>query len=165
MTGISPTMSTSGYDAAFASQTDDVWLAFLTIDHPSIVDGPLRFVQNSVKIQKGGFEYTPIMFTLNLPGQHDKRASQAQLSIPNVDRRITDSLRNLMGTSENITVTIEVSLASAPDDIQHGPWYTSLRHISWNELSVDAELIPLVDLDQEWPVDRMDAVRYPGLFP
>ena len=158
-------LNKQGMEAAFASHTEEVWLVFLSISHPDLIDGTIRLVQNTEAVTRQGNSYSPTFFDITLPGQHDKRSSSAQISIPNIDRKITDSLRPLMSSDTLVEVDISVALATSPDETQHGPWLLGLRNVTWDAEHVSAELVPLLDLDQEWPVVRMDQARFPGLYP
>lgn len=158
-------MTQEGLDAAFAEQTEEVWLVFVDIAHPMIEGGPLRLVRNSRDVTRQGNLYRGMLFDITLPSQHERQASSASLSVPNVDRRITDALRPLIGSGEPVQVTLSVALATDPDETQHGPWLTALSNVTWNVDSVTGTMVPVIDLDQAWPELRMDNPRFPGLFP
>ncbi|TNE60819.1 MAG: DUF1833 domain-containing protein [Alphaproteobacteria bacterium] len=159
------TLDNNGLQAAFAESTDAVWLVYLLIDHPDIEDGPLRIVRNSADVVRDGQTYRGLMFDISLPGQHERMAGIARISLPNVDRLITDAVRPLAASDTSVEVVIDVALAAAPGDIQHGPWHLVLRNVSWTAEAVTGDLYPVVELDQAWPEAKMDNARFPGLFP
>jgi len=157
------TMTNAGLEAAFAESSAEVWLVFLTIDHSSL-SSPLYLVRNSEDVTRGGQLYTGAFFDVRLPGQHERQSIYATLRLPNVDRTITDAIRPLAQSGEDVRVTLAVSLASDPNATQHGPWKMVLRQVRWDDAAVEGTLYPVVDLDQAWPEVVMDNARFPGLY-
>lgn len=164
-------MTLSNNDAlisAFKEQSDDVWLVFLTIDHPDLLGGPLRLVRNTKAVNRiidgNTIPFEGMMFDINLPADLEKELSSTNITVPNVDRAITDKLRGLIG-KEPAVVTIEVSIATDPNSIQFGPFELDLANVKWTVATVTGDLSPALFLSQSWPKLRFDNTHFPGLFP
>jgi|GEM_PF-3485593 len=161
-------MTNAGLSAAFAEQSDEVWLVYLTIDHDDMTDSPLYLVRNSEDVDRTidavTVTFSAVMFDITLPADLEKEISGASITVPNVDRSITDKMRELIGKKPAV-VTIEVSTATEPDVMQFGPFEMDLNNIHWSAASVKGTLSPSTFLNQSWPKERFDNARFPGLYP
>ncbi|MEP3073678.1 MAG: DUF1833 family protein [Maricaulis sp.] len=110
-----------------AQETDEVYLALVSIYHPDLADlgesfpeldvsgGRLRFVNNTVDIESRGNTFTAYGFDLVLPGQGEGDAGLASITIDNVDQRIALVLRSL---TTALDVSVEIVLAADPDTVE-----------------------------------------------
>jgi len=147
--------------AIFAQSTDEVFLVLLTIAHPNIADGPLRFVNNMSNIFSRGNEYLAFPFDIILPDENENRPPRAKLTIDNIDRRIVRAVREVQG---QVTVTLEIVLASSPDIVEYGPSELTLTDVLYDALTVEGNLGPEDVLSEPIPGDSFDPSRFPGLF-
>lgn len=152
---------------SFAQESDDPWLFFLTITHPSIDGGVIRLVQNTVDVvrtvagqqvtfNRAGFEYEP-------PVQSEENTSVGRLRVPNADRDIIKGLRKLQGT-DTATVLIELTLASDPDTPQQVPMELDLDAISYDAEFIEGRLSAGA-LNNAWPGLVFDNASFPGIYP
>lgn len=146
--------------AVNAQETDEVFLVLLTINHATM-DQPLRVVNNWVNITSRGNEYLATAFQLVLPQERDNEPPQAQLSIDNVDREIVRIIRSLDSPP---SVTAEVVLASAPDNVEASFQDMVFSNISYDKLTVKGTLSFENILDEPYPGDKFQPAGFPALF-
>ncbi|OGP69691.1 MAG: hypothetical protein A2Y80_02185 [Deltaproteobacteria bacterium RBG_13_58_19] len=108
--------------AAYAQESEEVVMPLLTIDHPELEE-PLRFCLNGEDITSRDEVYHAAVFDLLVPDDTADRPAQANLSFPNVGREMTALMEASLVPP---TVTIEIILASNPDQVE----------ISWPALQV-----------------------------
>lgn len=103
--------------ALLSPQTDEIILQCLTIEHASL-GSPIRLVDDRQDLVRteGTFIAFPFEFQDFVRG--DDRAVEAVITADNVDQRIIDALRGVVGRP---TVTYEVVRRSAPNVVQRGP--------------------------------------------
>ena len=107
------TVTSAFRSAAFAQQTDQVFLVLLVINHSSLA-APIRVVNNYENVTHNGNTFVGFPFDLELPGDFEDALPSVKLTICNVDRQIVYAIRTLTGPP---TITIKVVLASAPEEI------------------------------------------------
>ena len=102
--------------AALAEQTGEVFVELLEID---LDDGTetLRIARNNEDVTSGGETYTACGFDMRLPDSTGEHVRGMDVKIDNVDRFLTEAIR----TYSSGTVTFQMVLASAPDNVQVGP--------------------------------------------
>jgi hypothetical protein len=157
---MSRTISAAAKAAAFAQQTDQVYLALLVIEHDDL-SAPIRVVNNAADVVSGGETYTAFPFDITLPSDADDSIPHATLTISNVDRTVTEAIRTISGAP---TVTISVVLAASPDTIEVGPYEMTLRNVSWDANTVSGALASEDVLNEPFPGEFMVPDTFPGLF-
>ena len=146
--------------SAYAAETEEVWLVLLTLSHPDLPDD-IRIVNNTEPIQSRGQDYVPLAFDIVLPSDTEERPPLAEVRIDNVSRDLTESIRSI---SDAPTATIEVIVASNPDEAVVS--YTGFRliGIGWDAADVTGQLV-LDDISIEpFPAGRFTPASFPGLF-
>lgn len=146
--------------AAFAQQTDQVFLVLLTINHASLAE-PIRVVNNYENVTHDSNTYIGFPFDIELPGDFEEALPSVRLTICNVDRQIVYAIRTLTGPP---TIRIKVVLASAPEDVQAGPYVMTLREADYNSLTVSGTIMPEDVLNEVFPGDSFTPAVAPGLF-
>lgn len=146
--------------AIFASETDEVFLALVQIDHPSLA-APIRVTSDGVDTVVGADTYVSFPFDLILPDDADDRPPVATLRIDNVDRTIVETIRSITSPP---TVTIRVVLASDPTVTEVEFSDFELRDVQYDALVVEGRLTLESFLDEPYPGARFDPSRFPGLF-
>ena len=146
--------------AAFAQQTDQVFLVLLTINHASLAE-PIRVVNNYENVTRAGNTYVGFPFDIELPGDFEEALPSVRLTICNVDRQIVYAIRTLTGPP---TITIRVVLASNTADVQAGPYVMTLRGADYNSLTVSGTIMPEDVLNEVFPGDSFTPAVAPGLF-
>lgn len=146
--------------AMAAQETGEVVVVLLTITHPDLAV-PLRVGSDAVDTVSRGQVFTAYPFELRLPDERDDRPPRAELRLDNVHRDLGLALRQI---SSPPSVTLEVVLASAPDQVELGPLALELTRAQWDALTVTGELGYDDPLNEPWPAGRYGPAEYPGLF-
>lgn len=153
-------LTNAATSAVLSQQTAEVFLSLLVISHSSLPE-PLRFVNSREDLVSNGETYLGFPFEITLPTQDGETVSSISLSICNVDRQITEAIRNMSSTAD---ITFSVVLASSPDDIELGPIDMSLKEVSYNALTVSGTLQLENLVDTAYPSYNFTPGDFPGLF-
>ena len=146
--------------AAFAHETGDVWLALLTISHPSLSDD-IRAVNDYEDITSNGDLYTKMPFEFTLPEQAKRGTPRWKLEISNVSREIH---KNLKAIEDNVGADIRIIRSDTPDIIEASFLGFILQDTDTDVLNVSGTL-GLKDLRQESLCQyRMTPANFPGIF-
>ena len=105
--------------AILARETALVFLSSLRITHPDLPE-TIRIVNNTEPVIRADGEYIPWSFETPLPDDNEQAASYVDVTIDNVDRRVSKLIRGLRG--EPPRATIEVFTAQFPTSIERGPF-------------------------------------------
>lgn len=155
-------MSTAALAAVGAQQTSEVFLFLLDIS--LTIDDVLEhyyFVNNTQKIIRKGTTYLPLAFRITLPAEGDE-ITAATITIDAVDRQIIEAMRKAEDIPE---VSFSLILASTPDaDAEAGPFNFQLKKVSYNSMSLQAELSTGNHLDGAFPRVIKTPYYFPALF-
>lgn len=157
---MSRTVSSVFRSAAFAQQTDQIYLILVVINHASLAQ-PIRVVNNFSNITSNGNEYIGCPFDLELPGDSEEALPGASIIICNVDRQIVQAVRSVTGPP---TITISVILASSPNTVEAGPYSMILREANYDTMSVSGNIVSEDVLNESYPGDSFTPGNFPGLF-
>lgn len=146
-----------------AAETGQVLLALIEISHSTILDGPLRLVQDVKPIVMNGNTYTAFPFEVTLPDDDEAASPRVKLKIDAVDQTIMSAIRT-MAPGEPPTVTISIVLASQPDVIEMQMTNMVLRDVMGTADSIEGELL----IDEEdllrFPEGSFTPFDFPGMF-
>lgn len=146
-----------------AQQTGEVILAIVSISHASIINGPLRVVNDLQNLTSNGNTYTAFPFQVRLPDDHEDALPKVRLVLDNVDRSIVQAIRGIPPSSPP-TVQIDLVLASQPDLVELSFHELMLREVSYDAFTVEGDL-RLDDDDLEpFPADSFTPQNFPGMF-
>lgn len=154
--------------AIFAENTDEIFYTLLTLD--TGVEGNEKIhVYNSTETEKGeprkishkGNEFTACPFKMNLPGEGDGSSTEITLTIANVDRSLTETIRNIR---KPILVTLEVVLSSDNETTEAGPWNMKLVNVKCDALTIEGTIIADRFMDEPFTKGNFDASNFPALF-
>jgi hypothetical protein len=138
----------------------DPFLVLLTIE----VDSPgewVRVVNNTENIVSRGDTFIGCPFQIALPDVNDYMTADATLTIDNVDPRIWQGVRMLTAAP---IITMEVILASAPDDVMLQTTGLRLREASVTNQSITGKLVPDTIWQGGFPAHDFDPAQNPGMF-
>jgi hypothetical protein len=144
-----------------APATSEVLLDLLTITHPDLTGGPLRFVNNPVNVISRGNRFIASAFAAQAPSQVEEGEPTAAIEIQNIDRAIEQKLAGLTGEP---TFTLEIVLASAPNLVVLGPFELPLASVDTSASTIRLTLggaNPL--LTKLFPRARFNSQDFPGL--
>ncbi|MCM1497277.1 MAG: DUF1833 domain-containing protein [Clostridium sp.] len=162
------TLSNNTLRAIFAQETDEIFYTLLTLDPDKEGFSPI-YVYNSTETENGeprkishkGNEFIACPFKITLPGEGNDTANEVKLTIANVDRSITETIRSI---SSPILVTLEIVLSSDTEQTEAGPWNMKLAGVECDALTVEGTVIADRFLDEPFPKDKFDATTFPALF-
>jgi len=158
---MSRSLSLAAFISAYAQETNEPWIALLTIDHTEL-DEPMRFALNGEDITSRGEVFKASWFDVILPDDTADRPSQAQITFPNVAREMT-ALLELSLTPP--TMVIELILASYPDDVEISwPALTLQTGTKYNSQSVTGSLTGKRMLRETYPKGVVSPAYFPGAF-
>jgi len=123
-------------EAVYGQETDEVFIALLTIDHPDL-DDPIRVSRDGVDTESRGDTYISFPFRIKLPSEEKDKMPQVKLEIDNVTREIVTVLR---GLNSSPTVKLEIVVSSDPDQVEAGPYEYKLRNATYDAGTVSGTL-------------------------
>lgn len=153
------TLSGTALSSTHAQETGEVWLVLLTIAHSSLPT-PIRVVNNNEDITSRGNIYQAFPFDIVMPGQDPDSLPKAKLRFDNVDRTAIATIRSIESAP---TVTIEVILASQPNNVEISFPNLTLRNVQYDASVIEGELL-FENLFSEPITYTMTPSRFPGLF-
>ena len=153
------TLSNNALASIHAQETGEVWLVLLTITHDTLAQ-PIRVVNNNEDITSRGSVYQAFPFEIVLPGQDPDSLPKAALRFDNVERTAIATIRSIQ-TPPN--VTLEVILASSPDNVEVSFPNLTLRNVTYNATAIEGELF-FENLYTAPVTLQMTPSRFPGLF-
>ena len=149
------------WEAICSQETDQVFLLLLTINHSNLSE-PMRVVHDRVSHDSRGNTYKPFPFQVQLPDQTQDEIPRVELTIDNVDRQITETLRSIRTAPD---VTVEAVLASDPDTVESGPYEYQLTDVNINDITVSGQLDVEDLMNQSFPAHTFSPTDFPGLSP
>jgi len=161
-------LSATARQAAFAQETDTVWVLLCTISHLAL-DEPIRVANDLVPatatgervLISRGESFVCYPFAVDLPADDGDSVSRVTIVIDNVDREIIRKLRSIQGPCQ---VALEVVLSSTPDLVEAGPFVMTLVAADYDALTISGELAFEDILTLPFPGDSYSPADYPGLF-
>jgi hypothetical protein len=153
------TLSNTALASMNAQATGEVWLVLLTISHATLPT-PIRLVNNNEDVVSRSNTFIAFPFEIELPGEDPDQPPKAMLRIDNVDRRVVQTIRSITAPP---TITLEVILASAPNNVEVSFTNMTLRNAQYDVSTVSGELT--FDSIYTEPVTlTMTPNRFPALF-
>ena len=157
---MSRALSTNAMRAAMATETGEVFLTLLTLEHSDLSE-PIRGVCDTQDIVSRGETFIGCPFSFDLPADDGESVPRVMVRIDNVDREI---VRNLRAISTPPTVTMEIVLASSPDLVEAGPFVMTLKSATYDALVIEGELGFEETLSAAYPADIFSPATAPGMF-
>lgn len=146
--------------AAFAPETSEAFLMLVTISHDDLASD-ICLSSDAVDTTSNGVTYSGgFPFSVTIPDDRDDGPPQAQLSIDNIDRAITEAIRSV---ATRVSVTLAVVLASDPDTVEAEFDGFELTNITYDKLKVTGTLA-LAEFDEDaWPAKIYNPQEFPGM--
>ncbi len=152
-----------------SESTTELPIILLTITNDNFTDD-IRISSDPTQLlptanQRGtisnGLEFIFCPFDIVLPSQNDTGAPRATVSVDNVDRRITENIRN---ARSKIFIKIEIVTSINPDIIEIPIENFELIEISYDALVVSGELSVEYYGNEPFPWARITLTTAPGAF-
>lgn len=154
-------ISQTALQSLLEEETDQIWLACLTIDHEDMAEA-IRVVHDKQDLQRNDGLYIAFPFKVTLPSDTEDEIPRVRISIGNVDRRIIKEIRQLTSAPD---VTLEIVLRENPDPAEVGPFDFKLRDITYDKDVISGELGYEQDfLDEPFPGDTLNPNNARGMF-
>jgi hypothetical protein len=155
-------LSNAQITAALERFGDDPWIALLTLQHPDMNGGtPVRLARNPTEdIVSNGETFSRSWFEIAIPSDDDEPA-KSQIAITNVNGEIGRVLEELTGP---LDCTIQVVLASDPDEYGREFLKFKLRNTTWDALVASGELSQATIMNNRWPKYQVTPKYFRHLF-
>lgn len=145
----------------YAENSDDPFLALFTLDHPDWVS-PVYLVNNSESITSNGIIYEPFPIKISLPTDDGESIRKVELEFDNVSQELIDEIRTV--TDNEISVDLQMVLASAPDIVEIEMLSMRIKSVSYNAQTIKASLFLDDFLNTELSCEKYTPTLYPGIF-
>jgi hypothetical protein len=144
----------------YANESSDPFLMLVTLSHPDFVSTQ-RLVNNTVDIVSNGETFTAFPMKIGLPVDDGETAREVQITFDNVGRDLIDEIRSI---TSPIDVTLEMVLASNPDQVQITLGELKIRSIGYNKSTITARLFMDDFLNTAMTSEKYDPQTFPGIF-
>lgn len=143
----------------FAQESDDPYLALVTLSHPDLTT--IRLVNNSVDIESRGNTFQAFPMKLKFPVDDGESAKEFTIEFDNVSLELIEEIRSV---TTGISVTIEMILASMPDVVQYSQDELVIFSVNYNASRIVAKIILDNFLNTEMTSEKYAPNNFPGLF-
>lgn len=162
-------VSTTFKQAAYAQETDEVFIALLTFTSSElpapiyVASDPFQMLPtaNVRGVLSNSIEYVYLPFDISLPRDDATGSVSAKLRIENIDQQIIASVRSI---KKPVTVQIQVVLSNDVDFIEMQFDNFQLTNVSYDGFTIEGTLT----LDywglEPFPSGRFVPSNFPGLF-
>lgn len=152
------TISNAFRTAVLGLTSDEVAITLLTFSGDGFTT--IRVCDNDSNIVSGGQTFIAYPFTIDLPGDGEG-APIARVRIANVSEEIGEAVDVATG---QVTVRIDLILASAPETMEKTFLGLELRNVTRNALTVEGEIQAAQFVAEPYPYIRVTPGRFPGMF-
>lgn len=155
--------------AAYAQETDQVFIALLTISSDELPE-PIYVASDSFEllpianvrgVVSNGQEFIYLPFDISLPRDDKTGTVSAKLRIENIDRQIIGHVRSI---SKPVTIKMQVVLSGDVDFIEMEFDNFQLTNVGYDGMIIEGDLT----LDywglEPFPSGRFTPSGFPGLF-
>lgn len=157
------TLSSRLRGAMQAQETGEVILAICRIEHPSILNGPLRVVNDLQNLVHAGDTYAGFPFQVTLPQDAEDGVPKIRLVLDSVDRTVVQAIRSIPpGTPP--TVQVDLVLKSMPDVSEVTFPNLTLRNVTYDVFVVEGDLEVDEDDREPFPQHRFSPQLFPGVL-
>lgn len=151
-------LSTEVKSQIFAQESDDPFLTLVTLDHELFT---ARLVNNSTDIVSNSLLYTAIPMRVRLPIDDGETSRDFAIDFDNISLELISNLRAVTG---DISVQIDLILASMPDVIQMSHADLRITTITYDKQRISARIVLDNFLNIEMTSERYTPSLYPGMF-
>jgi hypothetical protein len=142
-----------------SQESTDPFLTLLTLTHDSF--DTIRFVNNTKDIVSRGETYLAFPFKIRFPVDDGESVREFSIELDNVSLELVDEIRSV---TSQIGVTIELILASMPDDVQITQGELKIQSIQMTKQRISAKIIVDDFLNVEMTGEKYEPSNFPGLF-
>lgn len=153
-------LSSTALQSMFSEETDEIYVVLITIDHEEL-PAPIRVCSDSIDTMSRGNNYISYPFEFSLPTDLEEGPPSASITVDNVHRELTNSLRMITSPA---TFTIEIVRASDPDTLESSFLPLKMRSVKVDALTISGELTTDDDTAEPFPYRSFTPSSFPGLF-
>ena len=165
------TLSSTFKQAAFAQETDEVFVVLVTLDSDEL-DEPVRICSDPLTqfpllgddiygLVSNGDTFLFLPFEIWLPRDDKTGTVSAKISIENVDRRLVETARSV---TRPVNVKMQCVLASDPDVIELEFDNFQLSNVKYDVMIIEGDLTLNYWGLEPFPSNRFTPSNFPGLF-
>lgn len=144
----------------YGQESNDPFLALLTLSHEDFTSD-IYLVNNTVDVVSRGKTFLAFPFRFRFPVDDGETVREFSIDFDNVGLDLIPSIRSV--TSE-ISVKLELVLASLPNDVQITQQDLKIQKIDYNATKISAKLIFDDFLNTQMTSEIYAPSSYPGLF-
>jgi len=163
--------STTFKEAAYAQETDEVFIALLTIYGDELAE-PIYLSSDPYErlpalgddiygCTSNGIDFVFLPFDISLPRDDSSGTVSAKLAIDNVDRKIIDAIRSI---KKSVIVKIQCVLSNDVDFIELEYDNFRLSNVNYDAMKIEADLTFDYWGLEPFPSGRFNPSGFPGLF-
>lgn len=144
----------------FAQESSDPFLTLVTLTHESFT-APIRLVNNTKDIVSRGNTFAAFPMKIRLPMDDGETARDFSIQFDNVSLELIEEIRTV---TTQISVKLEMILASLPDVVQMAQDELAINSVTYNSQSIVAKIVLDSFLNVEMTSERYNPSNFPGLF-
>lgn len=144
----------------FAQNSDDPFLTLVTLSHESFEDD-IRLVNNTVDVVSRGLVFLAFPMTVRFPVDDGETVRDFNIEFDNVSLELIEEIRSV---TSQISVTIEMILASMPSTVQISQEDLLIKTMTYNAQKISASIILDSFLNVELTSERYNPQNFRGLF-
>lgn len=154
------TLTPEAARAIIARESSESFLALMQIAGPGLE--PIRVINNTDAVTRNGEVYEPWSFDGDPPEDGAQQSQPVTLTVDNIDREVTDRLRNYQGVPRCEILWV---MASQPDRAVYGPFEFVIQQARADEMTIELQLGHEEDiLNQGFPGQLYGPTNSPGLY-
>ena len=143
----------------FKQESNDPFLTLVTLYHSSF--GYIRFVNNTEDIVSRGNTYSAFPLKFTFPVDDGRTTREVEIEFDNVSLELIDEIRS---STNLIDVTIEMILASNPDNVEIEIGELKIKSVSYDQNTIKAKLRMDDFLNTELSSEKYKPTNFPGIF-
>lgn len=154
------TLSAASFKSIYASETDEVFLTLMTLNHSSFAY-PITVCDEGQTVISNGIVYYGYEFMFQWPDDQDSQLPQAMLVISNVSPRLRQAVKQVNRTP--ISAVAQSIRASAPNlvDVTFNFVITNIKNDGQN---ITGTMIFVNFYQEPFPKDLIAPHNFPGVF-
>lgn len=156
------------FSAVHGRSIEEVFVLLLTITHEGL-EAPIRVCNDTRDLldvgARGvisqGQEFIYIPFDVKLPNLEQDTIPTSKIIVDNIDRSMIVAIDAITTPPD---VRMQIALSSDPDIIEYDLQGFVLNNISYDVLTIEADLTVEYFMSEPYPSVRFTPSRFPGLF-
>lgn len=157
---MSNTLSAELLAQLFAQTSNDPYLTLITLSHESF-DEDIRLVNNSADLVSRGLTFQAFPMKIRFPVDDGETARDFTIDFDNASIELIESIRSV---TTQISVHLEMVLASLPDVVQVEQGELNIATITYTSTRITARIVLDSFLNVEMTSERYGPSNFGGIF-